>query len=119
MPLHIADFALVQLELAKSKAPAENALLAARMNAEHLAYADDSFSTVVLFFLLHEMSQEARINVLAECMRVIPAGGTLPVTEYAPLPAKHLLYRFAPSRWLITSHEPFLGASGATMLVPC
>ncbi len=108
-PLHIIDAAKVQLDLAKSKAPAENAILAARMNAEHLAYRDDSFTTVVLFFLLHEMPEEARINVLCECMRVIPAGGILLITEYAPRPGKHILYRFPPSRWLITTLEPFLG----------
>ncbi len=60
-PLHITDVAMVQLELAKSKAPCENALLAALMNAEHPAYRDDSFSTVVLF-LLHEMPEEARVK---------------------------------------------------------
>lgn len=109
-PLHIADAALVQLELAKSKAPEEGALLAARMNAEHLAYRDDSFSTVVLFFLLHELPPEARMKVLTECMRVIPVGGTLLVTEYAPLPTRHLLYRFVPIRWLTTTLEPFLGS---------
>lgn len=109
-PLHIADAALVQLNLAKSKAPEESALLAARMNAEHLAYRDDSFSTVVLFFLLHELPPEARMKVLTECMRVIPVGGTLLVTEYAPLPTRHLLYRFVPSRWLMTVLEPFLGS---------
>ena len=49
-PLHITDVAMVQLELAKSKASGETALLAALMNAEHLAYQDDSFSIVVLFF---------------------------------------------------------------------
>ena len=54
------------------------------------------------------MPEEARVNVLSECMRVIPAGGVLLVTEYAPLPTKHMLYRFAPSRWLITRLEPFL-----------
>ncbi|NQU56648.1 MAG: class I SAM-dependent methyltransferase [Rhodospirillales bacterium] len=107
-PLHITDAAVVQLELAKSKASSEGALLASRMNAEQLGYRDDSFSTVVLFFLLHEMPEEARINVLSECMRVIPVGGVLLVTEYAPLPTKHLLYRFPPSRWLITRLEPFL-----------
>jgi len=106
--LHITDAALVQLELAKSKAPSEKALLASRMNAEQLGYKDDCFSTVVLFFLLHEMPPEARVNVLRECMRVLPAGGTLLVTEYAPLPTKHLLYRFPPSRWLTTKLEPFL-----------
>jgi len=107
-PLHITDVAMVQLGLATSKAPGENALLATRMNAEQLAYRDDSFSTVVLFFLLHEMPEEARVNALSECMRVIPAGGVLLVTEYAPLPEKHFLYRFPPSRWLLTRLEPFL-----------
>lgn len=106
--LHITDAALIQLELAKSKMPHDNALLATRMNAEQLGYRDDSFSTVVLFFLLHEMPEEARINVLGECMRVIPVGGILLVTEYAPLPRKHIIYRFPPSRWLITRLEPFL-----------
>jgi len=107
-PLHITDAALVQLELAKSKVPPGETLMATRMNAEQLAYRDDCFSTVVLFFLLHEMPGQARINVLSECMRVIPAGGVLLVTEYAPLPTKHLLYRFPPSRWLTTKLEPFL-----------
>ena len=108
-PLHITDAALIQLELAKSKAPSDNALIATRMNAEELGYSDNSFSTVVLFFLLHEMPKEARINTLSECMRVIPAGGNLLVTEYAPLPTNHIIYRFPPSRWLITKLEPFLG----------
>lgn len=49
-PLHITDVAMVQLELVKNKAPGEDALLVTRMNAEYLAYKDDSFSTVVLFF---------------------------------------------------------------------
>lgn len=107
-PLYIADVATVQLELARAKAPAPNTLLAARMNAEQLAYKDDSFSTVVVFFLLHEVPEEARKRVLSECMRVIPAGGTLLITEYAPLPTRHAIYRFTPCRWLITILEPFL-----------
>jgi len=107
-PLHIMDAAQVQLDLAKSKAPKDQALFATRMNAEALAYQDDSFSTVVLFFLLHEMPEEARRNVLSECMRVIPQGGALLVTEYAPLPTGHIIYRFPPSRWIITKLEPFL-----------
>ena len=107
--LHIADVATVQLELAKKKAPQEGSLLAARMDAEQLAYRDDSFSTVVLFFLLHEMPEESRRRVLSECMRVIPVGGRLLVTEYAPLPTKHFLYRLVPARWILTTLEPFLG----------
>jgi len=107
-PLHIADVAVVQLSAARSKPPSNTVLLAARMNAEKLAYKDDRFSTIVLFFLLHEMPEEARANVLLKYMRVIPAGGALLMTEYASLPTKHILYRFSPSRWLITYLEPFL-----------
>ena len=47
-------------------------------------------------------------NVLSECMRVIQPGGVLLITEYAPLPSKHLLYRIPASRWLICRLEPFL-----------
>lgn len=108
-PLHLLDAAQVQLDLAKSKKPTGLDLLITRMNAEQIAYRDDSFSTVVLFFLLHEMPEAARCNVLRECIRIIPEGGVLLVTEYAPLPVGHLLYRFPPSRWLIMKLEPFLG----------
>jgi len=107
-PLYVVDVAMVQLALAKGKATDDKSLLAARMNAEQLAFADDSFATVVLFFLLHEMPKDARVHVLSECMRVIPVGGVLLITEYAPLPTRHILYRFFPGRWLITRLEPFL-----------
>ncbi len=107
-PLHIADVAPIQLKLAQGKARGKNKLITARMNAEHLTYEDNSFSTIVLFFLLHELPPEARVNVLSHCMRVIKPGGILLVTEYAPLPEKHFLYRFFPTRWLITRLEPFL-----------
>ena len=107
-PLHITDVALIQLELARSKAKQRSELIATRMNAEYLGYKTDSFSTIVLFFLLHEMPADARRNTLSECMRTLSHGGSLLMTEYGPLPKTHLLYRFPPSRWLITRLEPFL-----------
>ena len=106
--LHITDVAGVQLDKALSKAPIKENLMATRMNAEQLAYRDDAFATIVLFFLLHEMPHDARQRTLSECMRVIDHGGKLLLTEYAPLPARHLLYRFPLSRLLITKLEPFL-----------
>lgn len=108
VPLHITDVASVQLKLARSKAKHNSELLTTRMNAEHLGYKANSFSTIVLFFLLHEMPAEARRNTLSECMRVLSHGGSLLITEYGPLPENHVLYRFPPSRWLITRLEPFL-----------
>ena len=108
LPLHITDVAEVQLDLAGSKRKAGQQLCPTRMNAESLGYKANSFSTVVLFFLLHEMPPEARRNTLSECMRVIRDGGVLLVTEYGKLPKSHLLYRLYPIRWITTKLEPFL-----------
>ncbi|MDX8411406.1 MAG: methyltransferase domain-containing protein [Mariprofundaceae bacterium] len=109
--LHIADVADIQLHLARRKAASLKLpppLHAARMNAECLGYKTDSFDTIILFFLLHEMPPEARANTLSEAMRVLKPGGRMLITEYTPLPRHHLLYRFPPSRWLLEKLEPFL-----------
>lgn len=106
--LHIADAALVQLNLAKSKVANPAPMLATRMNAESLGYADASFALVVLFFLFHEMPADARRRVYAETLRVTQPGGVVLITEYAALPAEHWLYRFPPTRWALTTFEPFL-----------
>ena len=107
-PLHISDVAEVQLALAGSKVEEGQQLCATRMNAEQLGYKADSFSTIVLFFLLHEMPAEARRNTLSEVMRTLQTGGSLIMTEYGELPTKHWLYRFPLTRWVTTSLEPFL-----------
>lgn len=110
--LHLMDVAPIQLELARRKAQALKGdappLYLARMNAECLGYGNDAFDTIVLFFLLHEMPFEARRHTLSEAMRVLKPGGRIIITEYAPLPRRHPLYRFAASRWLLARLEPFL-----------
>ncbi len=108
-PLHITDAATVQLDLAYRKTKA-GALLRTRMNAEHLGYKNDCFSTIILFFLLHEMPPEARINTLSECLRTLKPEGSLLLTEYGAKPFHHMLFRFLPFRWILTSLEPFLGS---------
>ncbi len=107
--IHITDAATVQLDLARKKCDSEK-LMATRMNAESLGYKDDSFSTIILFFLLHEMPPEARINTLSECIRTLKPEGSLLLTEYGHLPTKHVLYRFPPFRWTLTKLEPFLAS---------
>jgi hypothetical protein len=54
------------------------------------------------------MPAEARHNTLSECLRTLKPAGTLIITEYAPLPGRHLLYRFPFSHWLLTRLEPFV-----------
>lgn len=106
-PLHITDVANIQLRLARSKCSGSS-LLPTRMNAEQLGYKNNAFDTVVLFFLLHEMPHSARVKVLSECMRVLAPNGSLIITEYAPLPKHHWLYKFSIFRWALMTLEPFL-----------
>lgn len=108
-PLHITDAADIQLDLARSKV-SRASLRATRMNAESLGYKTDTFSTTVIFFLMHEMPEDARRRMIGEAVRVTRPGGRIIVTEYAPLPTKHLLYRFAPFRRTLTTLEPFLAS---------
>lgn len=107
--LHIVDVAPPQLKLARSKCTvARYPLWPVLMNAESLAYRDDVFATVIIFFLLHEMPPAARHRTLSEVVRVTEPGGRVLITEYAPLPRRHWLYRLPPSRWLLSRLEPFL-----------
>ncbi|HEB86130.1 MAG TPA: class I SAM-dependent methyltransferase [Gammaproteobacteria bacterium] len=109
-PLYLVDVAPQQLQHSRAKSGGESRyqLLPARMNAEYLALAEHSFATVLIFFLFHEMPPEARQRTLDETLRIIQQDGRLVITEYGPLPRTHWLYRFWPSRWLITRLEPFL-----------
>jgi ubiquinone/menaquinone biosynthesis C-methylase UbiE len=106
---HLCDAATGQLQLARRKTlhVADRCHLA-RMNAECLGYRDNAFDQVIVFFLLHELPPEARLNAYAEIARVTRPGGSVLVTEYGMTPRGHWLYRFVPFRWLICTLEPFL-----------
>lgn len=106
--LHITDVSILQIERLRQKVLNNKRLITTRMNVENLAYKDNAFTMIVLFFLLHEMPTEARRNTLSECMRTLSVDGTLLYTEYASSPKKHFLYRFLLSRMLLTKLEPFL-----------
>ncbi len=107
--VHLCDAATGQLQLARRKTlhAAERCHLA-RMNAECLGYRSDTFDQVIVFFLFHEMPAEARLNTYAEIARVVRPGGSVLVTEYAAMPRRHWLYRFAPFRFVLGHLEPFL-----------
>ena len=106
---HLCDAATGQLQLARRKTlHMANRCHLTRMNAERLAYRDDAFDQVIVFFLLHEMPAEARLKAYHEIARVVRPGGSVLVTEYAATPRRHWLYRLVPFRWLICRLEPFL-----------
>lgn len=85
--MFIADACVDQLKLALRKtANRPNPLHATRLNAESLSYADNSFDQIIVFFLFHEMPHDARERCIAEIARTLRPGGSLILTEYAPLP---------------------------------
>jgi ubiquinone/menaquinone biosynthesis C-methylase UbiE len=107
--IHLCDAATGQLQLARHKTLhyADRCHLA-RMNAECLAYRNDVFDQVIVFFLFHEMPVDARGNTYAEIARVVRPGGSVLITEYGTTPSRHWLYRFVPFRILLGCLEPFL-----------
>ncbi len=107
--LHLNDAALIQLRLARRALSKQGRTAQmARMNAESLAYATDSFDTLIIFFLLHELPAAARQRALEEALRVLKPGGRLFVAEYGLNLGIHPLHRFPPLRWLMERLEPFL-----------
>lgn len=107
--LHVMDVANIQLAAARAKLKAISRSAAmARMNAESLGYASNTFDSVVIFFLLHELPTEARERTLGEAIRVLKPGGQLLIAEYGENRGAHPLHRFVPYRWFMEKLEPFL-----------
>lgn len=107
--LHLNDAAAIQLRLAKNTLSSRGLTARiARMNAEALAYATDSFDTLIVFFLLHELPAAARQRALEEALRVLKPGGRLLLAEYGANRGTHPLHRFLPLRWAMEKLEPFL-----------
>lgn len=109
-PLYLIDVATAQLEASYKRIEPEDRsqLLSARMNAESLAFPNNSFSTVLIFFLMHEMPAVARQHTLKETIRVMRPGARLVITEYGEEPCRHWIYRLWPLRQQLTYWEPFL-----------
>ncbi len=108
--LYLMDVAEIQLAATCKKLSKadKSRLLAAQMNAEHLAYIDDAFATVLIFFLLHEMPTDARERSISEAVRVLRPGGRFVIAEYGARPERNLLWRFPLTRWVLQRLEPFL-----------
>lgn len=105
---HIADIAAIQLQTVAKKVGSGNGCYLERMNAEQLGFRDNSFDTVILFFLLHEMPADARSHVLNEIVRVLQADGRLIIVEYGELGTRHVFHRLGFFRRVLGMLEPFL-----------
>jgi ubiquinone/menaquinone biosynthesis C-methylase UbiE len=109
-PLHLIDVSTAQLKASRKRLSQTDKphLKMMRMNAEKLGFRENSFATVIIFFLMHEMPEEARHRTLAETLRILAPGGRLVITEYGEKPFSHWIYHLWPLRILLLKYEPFL-----------
>ncbi|MDP2804432.1 MAG: methyltransferase domain-containing protein [Gallionellaceae bacterium] len=106
---HVIDVASIQLEATRSKLKANFPKVnMVRMNVESLAYSNDSFDCIVIFFLLHELPAQARERALSEAIRLLKPKGQLLIAEYGENLSVHWLHRFTPWCWILGKLEPFL-----------
>ncbi len=78
----VADVAPVQLENLTRKLKGHPRVALHHQDSGDLVFADASYDYVVLFFLLHEQPEAARIRTIAEALRVVKPGGKVIFVDY-------------------------------------
>ena len=102
--LTVVDVAPVQLANLARKCPDINLHC---QNSAQLQFADNSFDTSLLFFLLHEQPADVRQKTICEALRVTRPGGKLVIVDYHKSKWWHPLRLVMAGvfKWL----EPFAG----------
>lgn len=103
--LDVIDILPIQLANLAQKLAPDNAVKLHCMDSNMLKFPDRHFDRALLFFLLHEQPLEVRKQTLAEALRVVRAGGTLTIVDYAgPAWFNPMRYFMAPVLALL---EPY------------
>jgi ubiquinone/menaquinone biosynthesis C-methylase UbiE len=93
--LHLLDIADIQLQNARRKLATHHNIHYHHQDASALSFAPASFSSTVLFFLLHEQPEAVRRSTLSEAIRVTAPGGKIIIVDY------HGPSRLNPWRYLM------------------
>ncbi|MBI2036012.1 class I SAM-dependent methyltransferase [Candidatus Microgenomates bacterium] len=80
--LTVVDVSPNALEITKNKVAGWDNVISKQINAEDTGFPKESFDTVILYFLLHEVSKEAKTNIIHEACRVLKKDGTLFLADY-------------------------------------
>lgn len=80
--LDIVDVAAIQLANLKHKLPDDPRIHLWQQDSSQLHFADATFETSLLFFLLHEQPDAVRRATLAEAIRVTRPGGRIVIVDY-------------------------------------
>lgn len=103
--LDVIDVAPIQIRNLDTKLVSKRGVKAHLQDSSHLLFADASFETVVLFFLLHEQPAEVRRKTIAEALRVTRPGGKVVFVDYhRPVLASPFRYMMVP---ILGTLEPF------------
>lgn len=106
----VVDVAPVQLENLRRKIGARAGVTLHHQDSADLAFADQSYDCVIVFFLLHEQPAHARARTIKEALRVTRRGGKIVIVDYhqpawlnpfryVMLPVLHMLEPFALDMW--------------------
>jgi len=103
--LAVVDVAEVQLANLKSKVSPTSRMTLHHQDSSNLKFADASFDTVVLFFLLHEQPEDVRAKTIAQAFRVVKPGGKVVFVDYhRPTTVNPFRYVMIP---ILSTLEPF------------
>ena len=103
--LDVVDVAPVQLDNLRRKLGRQSGVFLHHQDSVNLAFADQSYDCVVVFFLLHEQPAHARTRTVAEALRVTRRGGRIVFVDYhRPVRANPLRYIMRP---ILDTLEPF------------
>jgi ubiquinone/menaquinone biosynthesis C-methylase UbiE len=103
--LSVIDVAPVQIKNLHQKLRDKRQVSISQQDASHMAFADASQDTTLVFFLLHEMPVEVRRKTIAEALRVTKPGGKIIFVDYhKPVARSPFRYIMVP---ILTTLEPF------------
>lgn len=103
--LDVVDVAPVQLDNLRRKVGRRSGVFLHHQDSVNLAFADESYDCVVVFFLLHEQPAQARARTVAEALRVTRRGGRMIFVDYhRPVRANPLRYVMRP---ILAALEPY------------
>lgn len=103
--IDVVDVAPIQLEnLSKKVADFRNVSIH-HQDSAHLQFPDNSYDSVIVFFLLHEQPLEVRLHTIKEAVRVAKPGAKVVFVDYHnPTKLNPLRYVMIP---ILTQLEPF------------
>lgn len=103
--LEIVDVAAIQLENAREKLSANDNIGLHHQDSTEMTFPDGSFDETVVFFLLHEQPEQARLKTIKEAIRVTRPGGKVIFVDYhGPKKSNPMRYVMKP---ILTWLEPF------------